>query len=259
MFDSKAMSKLSERSQIPDLDQRLGLYRVFLKLYEHHRELLDEILDLENSENRYQPRGNWQFVQGVIQKNQAYLITNLLQDKTEVLMQPQNWWIVGRDRNAGISVPDKRLSRRHALLQYVAGRGFYLVDLKSTNGSYVNGESVRRSVLLKDGDRIRLGSLSFTFFLCQGGRQLASISPEVLQSLGVTQCEADSLATPQPAATSLSAESDNLAEAALPSSDRETFVFLKSSDNLNQEIHESALPELSSAQKAEILDRFLNR
>ncbi len=259
MFDSKAMSKLSEPSETPDLDQRLGLYRVFLKLYEHHRELLDEILDLENSENRYRPRGNWQFIQGVIQENQVDLITNLLRDRTEVLVQPQNWWIVGRDRNAGISFPDKRLSRRHALVQYVADQGFYLLDLNSTNGSYVNGEPVRRPMLLKDGDRVRLGSLSFTFFLCQDSRQLAPISTEVLQSLGIPQWAIDPSTTPQPAATNLSVEVDNLAETAPPNCDRETFMFLKSSDDPDEEVHESVLPELSSAQKAEILDRFLNR
>jgi hypothetical protein len=27
-----------------EIEQRLGLYQVFLKLYEHHRSLLDEIL-----------------------------------------------------------------------------------------------------------------------------------------------------------------------------------------------------------------------
>lgn len=251
------MSKLSEPSEIPELDQRLGLYRVFLKLYEHHRELLDEILDLENSDNRHRARGNWQFVQGVIHKNQIYLITNLLHDKTQLLMQPQNWWIIGRDRNAGIPIQDKRMSRRHALVQYVVDRGFYLLDLNSTNGSYVNGEPVRRPVLLKDGDRIRLGSLSFVFFQCQDSRQVATISPEVLQSLGVNQ-PADSLpAALQPTAINLNGREDGHAEAALPNNERETFMFLR--EGLDKELSETALSELTSAQKAEILDRFLNR
>lgn len=258
MFDSKAMAKLSDPSEIPDLDQRLGLYRVFLKLYEHHRELLDEILEMENSDHRYRTRGNWQFVQGVIQRNHIHLITNLLDDKTQILMQPQNCWVIGRDRHTGIPIPDKRLSRRHALVQYVASQGFYLMDLNSTNGSYVNGEPVRRPVLLKDGDRVRLGSLSFMFFLCQGSRQSASISTEVLQSFGLNQWAADPPAASQVAATHLNEGNDDRVEVALSSSDRETYMFLQSSDSKDERAG-VALPDLSNAQKAEILDRFLKR
>lgn len=257
MFDSKAMSKLSQSSETPDLDQRLGLYRVFLKLYEHHRELLDEILDLENSDNRYRTRGSWQFVQGVIQKNQVYLITNLFHDTTQVLIQPQNGWIIGRDRNTAIPFPDKRLSRRHALVQYVAGQGFYLQDLNSTNGSYVNGEPVRRPVLLKDGDRIRLGSLSFIFFLCQGVRQAETIPAEIWEQFGISQPPSASRATEF--VNNLNEKINELPEVPLAGGDRETFAFLNSSNSSDEDPHESVLPKLSNAQKAEILDRFLNR
>jgi hypothetical protein len=258
MFDSKVMPKLSDPSEITDLDERLGLYRVFLKLYEHHRGLLDEILELENSDHRYRTYGNWQFVQGVIQRNHIHLITNLLDEKTQMLIQPQNCWVIGRDRHTSIPIPDKRLSRRHALVQYVASQGFYLMDLNSTNGSYVNGEPVRRPVLLKDGDRVRLGSLSFMFFLCQGSRQSASISTEVLQSFGLNQWAADPPTASQVAATHLNEGNDDQVEVALPSSDRETYMFLQSSDSKDERA-EVALPDLSNAQKAEILDRFLKR
>lgn len=258
MFDAKAMSKLSEPSEAPELNQRLGLYRVFLKLYEHHRELLDEILDLENSDSRYQTYGNWQFVQGVIQQNQVYLITNLLHDKTQMLIQPQNGWIIGRDRKAGISFPDKRLSRRHALVQYVADEGFYLLDLKSTNGSYVNGEPVCRPVLLRDGDRIRLGSLSFIFFLCKGVRQVEAIPVDVLNQLST---HSPTVADPKASEplNNLNEKAAEISETPLAGSDRETFMFLNSANPLVEDKHDLALPELNSTQKAEILDRFLNR
>lgn len=250
------MSKLSEPSEAPELNQRLGLYRVFLKLYEHHRELLDEILDLENSDSRYQTCGNWQFLQGVVQQQQAYLITNL-HDKTQMLIQPQNRWIIGRDRNAGIPFPDKRLSRRHALVQYIANEGFYLLDLKSTNGSYVNGEPVRRPVLLRDGDRIRLGSLSFIFFLCKGVRQVEAIPVEVLRQLeaepGAVAPKASELVD------NLNEKVDEILDTPLAGNDRETFMFLNSANPLVEDKHDLALPELNSTQKAEILDRFLNR
>jgi len=256
MFDSNAMSKLSDPSAIPDLDQRLGLYRVFLKLYEHHRELLDEILDLENSD-RSKLASSWQFVQGVIQNNQIYLTTNLLSDKTQMLIQPQHCWIIGRDRKSGLPILDKRLSRRHAVMQYVNGEGFYLIDLNSTNGSFINGEPVCRPTLLRDGDRIRLGSLSFIFFLCEGVRQVEAVSDTILKELGVNRLMAPPVAAQ--AASDPDGKGEENSPVPLEGYERETFAFLNPPDPAQEDNPESLLPDLSSAHKADILDRFLNR
>lgn len=70
--------------------------------------------------------------------------------------------IIGRDAAADFAINDERLSRRHASLTR-DGNGFVMVDLKSLNGSYVNG---RRwpSHRLQDGDSVRLGGTVFRFF-----------------------------------------------------------------------------------------------
>jgi len=52
---------------------------------------------------------------------------------------------------------DYTVSRRHAELHQI-GRGWSLEDLKSANGTYVNGRRLERQVRLKDGDQIRMGS-----------------------------------------------------------------------------------------------------
>ena len=170
MIDSHSLAEYSSHlltaSNNTELEQRLGLYRVFLKLYEHHRSLLDEILDLENTGIKSRVQASAQYVQGVIQGQQVYLTTNLLRGKSQSLTQLQNIWLVGRDSKAALSLQDKRLSRTHAVIQYVRNQGFYLIDLNSTNGSFVNGEPVRNAVLLKEGDQIRLGSISFHFYIC---------------------------------------------------------------------------------------------
>lgn len=262
MFDSNPLADslpepLKPTASSTDLDQRLGLYRVFLKLYEHHRELLDEILDLENTDSRHRMRGVWQYIQGGVQNGQAYLVTNLLKNKTQLLIQPQQAWIIGRDRQAGVCVHDKRLSRRHAMIQYVENHGFYLVDLNSTNGTYLNGEAVRRPMLLKDGDRIRLGSLSFIFFVCSNALTLEAVPAELLNQTNFSNADC----TPVPTATDESSlpltEIPNWDEP-LPDNDKETFLFLKSSAPKEQPSY-PATPDLSRGQKDEILDRFLNR
>lgn len=177
-------SALANTSPDEGLQQRLGLYQVFLKLYDHRRELLDEILGLENSGSRALASVTLPYVQGVALAHQAHLVTNLLQGKTQALIQPQRTWIIGRDpRRVVIPIQDKRLSRFHAAIRYVENRGFYLVDLGSSNGSFVNGELVRQSSVLKDGDRIRLGSLSFIFFLCESAQVTESLSAETLAEL----------------------------------------------------------------------------
>jgi FHA domain len=166
-----------------ELQQRLSLYQVFLKVYEHHRGLLDEILRLENSGSKALSGVTLPYVQGVVMGDQVHLVTNLLGGNTQALRQPQQTWLVGRDsRKVNFAIQDNRLSRRHAVLRYAEG-GFYLFDLASSNGSFINGERVWRSTLLKDGDRVRLGSLSFVFFVCQSTQTLPPLTAESLGSL----------------------------------------------------------------------------
>ncbi|MDQ6626367.1 MAG: FHA domain-containing protein [Verrucomicrobiota bacterium] len=68
---------------------------------------------------------------------------------------------IGRAAENTIVLADPSVSGRHAQLQR-AGDDYQLVDLESTNGTRVNGESIR-SVLLQPGDRIRFGKLEACF------------------------------------------------------------------------------------------------
>ncbi|WP_421655048.1 FHA domain-containing protein [Leptothermofonsia sp. ETS-13] len=121
----------------------------------------------------------FKYVQGVVQGQRVYVVTNLL-GESEILLQPQMVWTIGRNREAALPLKDRAISRRHAVLLYVQEVGFQLIDLNSMNGSFVNGARIRQRHLLKDGDRIRLGSVNFTFFVSWGFRTLHPIHPEVL-------------------------------------------------------------------------------
>ncbi len=70
--------------------------------------------------------------------------------------------VIGRDAAADFAINDERLSRRHASITR-DDKGFVMLDLRSLNGSYVNG---RRwpSHRLQDGDSVRLGGTVFRFF-----------------------------------------------------------------------------------------------
>lgn len=75
----------------------------------------------------------------------------------EVLMIDRERIIIGRSSASDVVVEYPDVSRQHASL-ILAEDGYYLKDLRSTNGTYVNGERVLKDVLLKPGDEIRLGS-----------------------------------------------------------------------------------------------------
>jgi diguanylate cyclase (GGDEF)-like protein len=62
---------------------------------------------------------------------------------------------IGRADNCTICVNTDQVSRRHATVQHILGR-YYVVDMRSTNGTFVNEQKVDRAKLL-DGDQIRVG------------------------------------------------------------------------------------------------------
>lgn len=69
--------------------------------------------------------------------------------------------VVGRANDADICIHSESVSRRHACLR--VGRDVVIVeDLGSTNGCHVNGKRVKRQ-LLKDGDKLEVGSVMFRF------------------------------------------------------------------------------------------------
>ena len=123
------------------------------------------------------------YIQGIVRGHQAYLITNLRNSASSCLYQPQMTWTIGRNRDAALPLRDRTLSRRHSVLMYVRTEGFYLVDLNSTNGSYVNGKRVENRIALQDGDFIRVGHTEFFFFLSTGYRKIEAIHPQVLNRL----------------------------------------------------------------------------
>ena len=67
---------------------------------------------------------------------------------------------IGRSREADIPLLDDKVSRVHCGIRLSDGE-FYLKDLKSRNGVFVNGQRVEDTAKLKVGDRIQVGSTVF--------------------------------------------------------------------------------------------------
>ncbi len=69
--------------------------------------------------------------------------------------------LLGRGTDCDLRLVDPGVSRHHAELR-VEGPQVVLVDLGSTNGTFVNGQPVRR-VELQDGTRVTLGRTTLVF------------------------------------------------------------------------------------------------
>jgi hypothetical protein len=67
---------------------------------------------------------------------------------------------LGRDVNNAIVVDDPFASSEHALLTF-RGRAWYVEDLASTNGTYVNGIPVDGIAPLGFGDELQIGGVRF--------------------------------------------------------------------------------------------------
>jgi FHA domain len=69
---------------------------------------------------------------------------------------------VGRTPDNQISIATPDVSRRHARIECRPDGSFVVIDLRSGNGTFVNGERIKER-RLKDGDKVRFGNRSFVF------------------------------------------------------------------------------------------------
>jgi FHA domain len=82
-------------------------------------------------------------------------------DGAETQVRLQGETLIGRDPACGISLTQEWMSRKHFVIR-MGEDGFYLEDLGSANGTYVNEQRVSRTRLV-DRDRIRVGGTSMLF------------------------------------------------------------------------------------------------
>lgn len=70
--------------------------------------------------------------------------------------------LIGRSHDATVRISDAGISRQHATIRR-EGKYFWVTDLGSANGSFVNDVAVTAARALRHGDRLQFGSSSFVF------------------------------------------------------------------------------------------------
>ncbi|CAG0971552.1 two-component system, NtrC family, sensor kinase [Phycisphaerales bacterium] len=100
----------------------------------------------------------------------AVLILTVLQgpDKGRKFELPENEpQLIGRSSEA-LPLEDNAVSRRHAELTPDDG-AWYIRDLQSQNGTWVNGTRIEQRTRLRPGDQVRVGQTLFVFGVTHGG------------------------------------------------------------------------------------------
>ncbi|MBV9125034.1 MAG: GGDEF domain-containing protein, partial [Planctomycetes bacterium] len=88
--------------------------------------------------------------------------------------------ILGREADCDIRISDRTVSRHHARVEPMEG-GYRLVDMQSTNGTFINEEPVTEQQL-QDGDNIYIGHAIFRFL---AGGNLEAIYHEEIHRLAI--------------------------------------------------------------------------
>jgi pSer/pThr/pTyr-binding forkhead associated (FHA) protein len=109
------------------------------------------------------------YIQAIRGKAGAFLRTNLPRTESSQTTDTGIAWLVGRSSNCAIVFPDPSVSRCHAVLGYDASQGFYLMDVGSSNGTFLNQRRLvaMQRYPIQDGDILTISHIVVELFLLQ--------------------------------------------------------------------------------------------
>ena len=100
---------------------------------------------------------------------------------------------IGRVQGNDIILPKQNVSKRHSRIVVKDGK-FIIVDLKSTNGTYVNGRKIASPMVIKSSDKIYIGDFIMSVDALDGASAMSG------GDVGLPSPMPDSRPTPMPAA-----------------------------------------------------------
>lgn len=100
-----------------------------------------------------------------IQEGGKYIYPTLVFESTN-RKNRRNWIMkinalyIGREHDCDIVIPSKEISRRHAQIVR-RGERYQIIDLDSTNGTWMNGEKleINKPIVLKHGDKLNFAHI----------------------------------------------------------------------------------------------------
>jgi sigma-B regulation protein RsbU (phosphoserine phosphatase) len=98
---------------------------------------------------------------------------------SEQLQLPGDRNVMGRHPDCDLVLESASVSRQHAQI-IREGAQYFVEDLHSRNGTFVNGQQIAGRKLLEDGDRLKICDLSFTFYTDQPSDRLRNTETAAL-------------------------------------------------------------------------------
>jgi pSer/pThr/pTyr-binding forkhead associated (FHA) protein len=98
-----------------------------------------------------------------LEAEQALLLVKRGPNAGSTFLLDQDSTNAGRDPQSDVFLDDITVSRKHAVLERRADGSWFVRDVGSLNGTYVNGEQVDETKLAT-GDEVQIGKFKLTFF-----------------------------------------------------------------------------------------------
>ncbi len=92
----------------------------------------------------------------------ARLILSLRGRELDKFLLGQGKAIIGRSPDCDIAIDNTAISRKHASIEFKDGE-YFLTDLQSSNGTFLNGERIQEPQVLKPGDSIGIAKFNLIF------------------------------------------------------------------------------------------------
>ena len=118
--------------------------------------------DLQNQDGLSPHAGNRQTFGIAVSKLITLIITGANGVSRYIDVEVKNSFFVGRSEMCNLVFHDQLMSRRHFVIEYETGQ-FYISDLNTTNGTFLNGLRFKGRLKLSDRDVITAGDETFVF------------------------------------------------------------------------------------------------
>jgi pSer/pThr/pTyr-binding forkhead associated (FHA) protein len=105
-------------------------------------------------------------------------------EQTREILMAQDQFLIGRGPDCDLRLHGDTVSRHHCIIRQEAEE-VTLVDLGSSNGTYVNGTRVRSQTALNSGDLLTVGSFSFVVLL--GDQTWSDVGRDKSNAMSTTQ------------------------------------------------------------------------
>jgi pSer/pThr/pTyr-binding forkhead associated (FHA) protein len=123
----------------------------------------DVTVTLPPTEPEEEVHDEFPFPHDELEPGQALLLVKRGPNAGSTFLLDQDATSVGRSVESEVFLDDVTVSRKHAIFERRAGGAWFVRDVGSLNGTYVNGEQVDETKLAS-GDEVQIGRFKVAFF-----------------------------------------------------------------------------------------------